>query len=152
MKENKDKIIIIVVIILAVSILIFSKVRENASQKKYYIVKNNDNSITSIYVGDRDIIDKYYSEFIAATLYDKKSSYEMLDEEYRKRVSYSEYEEILRRLSESNYYDDEIKEYRVDEEREYRVYLIRTKNGNEYAFKEKSIMNYTVYLDFKDLK
>lgn len=151
-KNNKEVIIIIVAAVSVVLILILTKIGENIVQSKYSISKNDDNAVMSIYVGDRDIIEKYYSEFIDKTLFDKKAAYEMLDEKYRNRFSYDDYENKLKQLSESNYYEDRISEYRVDEEEDYKVYLVRTNMGNEYAFKEKSIMNYTVYMDLKDFK
>lgn len=153
MKKNNEIIIIIIAAVSVISILLLTKIGASIIQSKYSIAKNDDNALISVYVADRDIIEKYYSEFIEATLFDKKAAYLMLDEKYRNRFSYDDYENKLMKLSESNYYEDTISEYRVDEDEDKnKIYLIRTNMGNEYAFKEKSIMNYTVYMDLKDFK
>jgi len=153
MNDNVSFKAIIIAAVFVAFVLIFTNYRRIIVNSEYDISKNNDNEVAKIYIGEKDIVEKYYSEFISIALSDKIKAYSMLDAKYKENVSYDDFLNKLNELESNEYYKYSIQAYEInDNNDEYKLYYVKNEIGNEFIFKETSIMNYTVYLDFDSIK
>ncbi len=140
MKNNK--VIIIILFILLFSISIFLLV-VNLSRKK----ENNeniykDNQIIYKEINYEDIAQIYLADYLNLIRADSSEAYKLLDKNY-----YISYEDFLDKIEYLEENDFELESYNVKEKDDYRLFYIKDNNNNTIIFKEKEIMNYTVYLD-----
>ena len=140
MKNNK--VIIIILFILLFSISIFLLV-VNLSRKK----ENNeniykDNQIIYKEISYEDIAQIYLADYLNLIRADSSEAYKLLDKNY-----YISYEDFLDKIEYLEENDFELESYNVKEKDDYRLFYIKDNNNNTIIFKEKEIMNYTVYLD-----
>ncbi len=154
MKQIEDKKIIIILIVVTIAFFVFTLVRKQIKLSEFSIANNSDNSVFKSYLGSKDIVNKYYNDYINIALSNKEEAYRMLDDNYKTKtnMSYSEFQEKMRELENKEYYKYSIKSYRIDENEDYILYLVKNEIGDKFAFKVTGIMDYTVYLDFDTLK
>jgi len=154
MKQIEDKKIIIILIVVTIAFFVFTLVRKQIKLSEFSIANNSDNSVFKSYLGSKDIVNKYYNDYINIALSNKEEAYRMLDDNYKAKtnMSYSEFQEKMRELENKEYYKYSIKSYRIDENEDYILYLVKNEIGDKFAFKVTGIMDYTVYLDFDTLK
>ena len=112
-----------------------------------------DNQIIHKKVLDKDIAQIYFNDFMEMTIIDRTEAYNMLDDNYKNKLgSFENFEELLNQYEENDYYNVKLKSFRVINKNGYKYYYIIDNNDRVYVFKEKSIMNYTVYLDEKSVE
>lgn len=110
------------------------------------------NQVTYKKITEQDIAELYYSDFMNTIDIDIEEAYKLLG---KNKMNYNEFLIFVDELyvEGDDILDDEsrIKSYKVKENNGYKLFYIKDYNDRTYVFKENSIMNYTVYLDEKDI-
>lgn len=154
LKENKKTIIICISLILLVLIgyviyYIFNNKKDDDIKditiKEHYDI----NEIKYIYVTELDVVKKYLNDYKNNILYNKEEAYNSLNEDYRNKKfgNFEEYKKYLDNFISDATYSMEVDKYSVTSINGNKVFNIIDNSGNKYIIKEKSIMNYEVYLD-----
>ena len=152
--KNK-KIILVCIVLLLVTILIylFSINRNNVlneTVEDYTYLKNySSNEYVPVYVTEEDMAKKYLNDYKNNMLNDEEVAYNSLNKEYRdKRFgSLNKYKEYVNNSISISTYSMEVDKYSVSSLSGDKIFNIYDKSGNQYIIREKSIMNYEVYLD-----
>ena len=152
--KNK-KIILVCIVLLLVTILIylFSINRNNVlneTVEDYTYLKNySSNEYVPVYVTEEDMAKKYLNDYKNNILNDLEEAYNSLNKDYRdKRFgSLDKYKEYVNNSISISTYSMEVDKYSVSSMSGDKVFNIYDKSGNQYIIREKSIMNYEVYLD-----
>lgn len=141
--DNKTRIITIILMILLISIYIGLKVFSDKPNIEY-----KDNQIIYKKVKYDDIAQIYLTDFIETTVNNRKDAYDLLDNNYKRTLgTFDDFNNLLNELENENYYNVTLSSYYIKEDNNYRFFFIKDSNGRTYVFKEKGIMDYTVYLD-----
>jgi len=141
--DNKTRIITIILMILLISIYIGLKVFSDKANIEY-----KDNQIIYKKVKYDDIAQIYLTDFIETTVNNRKDAYDLLDNNYKRTLgTFDDFNNLLNELENENYYNVTLSSYYIKEDNNYRFFFIKDSNGRTYVFKEKGIMDYTVYLD-----
>ena len=155
LKKNKKTILIcILFVFLAILFLVYIKVRDgiNNYEKNLdveYLRKYEVNEFTPLYVDDNDMASKYLNDFKNNMLFDQEEAWNSLNKEYRsiRFGDINKYKEYLKEEVSILTYYMEVDKYSIDYVNGNKIFYIYDKNDNLYIIKEKSIMNYEVYLD-----
>lgn len=160
--KNK-KIVIVCLLLVIVGIVLFNLVSEKKNVDYYY--ENNDNinylknygvnEYIPIYVEEADMVIKYLNDYKNLLISDVEASYNLLNEEYRNKKfgnldKYKEYVNV--HFNSTSIYTMEVESYKVIYVNGYKYFDIYDNNDNHFIFKEKSIMDYEVYLDNYTIK
>ena len=150
----KDKKIVIICIVFVLVFVIYFIImqteklpkgdREFIDDIKYY----EENKVIPVYVTEEEMADKYLNDYKNILINDKMEAYNLLNKEYREKKfgSFEKFSEYVDNLYSDTFYSLYVKEYGVSYEGG-KYFYIKANNGNTYIFREKSIMNYEVYLD-----
>ena len=152
--RNK-KIILICIVLLLVTILIylFSINRNsvlNETVEDYTYLKNySSNEYVPVYVTEEDMAKKYLNDYKNNILNDLEEAYNSLNKDYREKRfgSLDKYKEYINNFITMSTYSMEVDKYSVSSLSGDKIFNIYDKSGNQYIIREKSIMNYEVYLD-----
>ena len=112
------------------------------------IDENEYNKFNFVNIEDSRVISDYLSNYKDKIVKNIEQSYDLLDEEYRKKRfnTYEEYEqyvkENIKELLSINF-----TKYRISKENDINEYICIDLNNNYYIFKETAIMEYKMYLD-----
>lgn len=154
-KFDSDKVSIIICVIMVIGAIIFSVVynknveEENASNNYDYLHDYAVNEVTYMYVNEEDMARKYLADFVNLTINDKMAAYEKIDDYYKaqKLQTYDDFEKALSNMYSSKYINARVVSYNVVDKTKYKLFYIIDNDNNTFVFKEKGIMDYTVYLD-----
>lgn len=151
--KNK-KIIFVCIILILVSFAIFLVNKANSvkieSKENYeYLKKYSSNEYVPIHVTEEDIVKKYLNDYKNNMLNDVEEAYYSLNKEYREKkfINLDGYKEYVKNSITLSMYSMEVDKYNTFTIEGYKAFNIYDKSGNQYIFKEISIMNYEVYLD-----
>ena len=152
--KNK-RIIIVCITLLLITFIIYlfvinDKDISNDTIEDYTYLKNySSNEYVPVYVTEEDMVKKYLNDYKNNMLNDVEVAYNSLNKEYRdKRFgSLDKYKEYVNNSISISTYSMEVDKYSVSSMSGDKVFNIYDKSGNQYIIREKSIMNYEVYLD-----
>lgn len=115
----------------------------------YKIAKNSHNTFKFQNISNDTIVSTYYYRYLDKLINDKEEAYEMLNESYKEK-RFSDYNKFL------NYLDSNLENIVAANVTSYRlvnsfnnIYYVYNTNGDVFVFREKSIMQFEVYLDDK---
>ena len=155
--NKKDNIVIIIVAVLMLAIVIyFPKFIKNKNNRDYYDssldkISNKTNyqanEIIPVYVNDQQMSRIYYKDFVNSVLSDVNSTYNLIDEDYRKKRfgDIYKYKDYINSLNLS--ISSDVKRYATYERPGYKYYDIYDKEGNRIIFKTKGVLQYKVLFD-----
>jgi len=152
--KNKKIIFICIGLLLVTFIIYLFTINDkdilNDTIEDYTYLKNySSNEYVPVYVTEEDMIKKYLNDYKNNMLNDVEVAYNSLNKEYRdKRFgSLDKYKEYVNNSISISTYSMEVDKYSVSSMSGDKVFNIYDKSGNQYIIREKSIMNYEVYLD-----
>lgn len=156
-KRNKKVIFICILLLLVVLfIYLFTLNKEQRDinsiedRENYkYLEKYDSNEYVPVYVTEEDMVKKYLNDYKNNMLSDLNEAYNSLNKEYREKRfgSLDKYKEYINNFITLSTYSMEVDKYSVSSIGGDKVFNIYDKSGNQYIIREKSIMNYEVYLD-----
>lgn len=154
-KIDSDKISIIICVIVVLGAIIFSIIynkkeeEDNAKENYEYLHNYEVNEVTYTYVTEQDMAKKYLADFVNLTINDKEAAYAKIDDYYKsqKLQTYTDFENALKNIYSTKFLSAKVVSYTVVDKTNYKLFYIIDGDNNTFIFKEKSIMNYTVYLD-----
>ena len=154
LKENK-KIIIICLVIVGFSIGIYfiydnkEYFGDYVEYKDYDIDRYEANTYIPVYITEKDMANKYLNDYKNIILTDINKAYDILNNDYsvRKFDNFDNFSKYVDSIKIPSFYKLSVKEYSVFNKNGYKFYYIVASNNELYIFKEKSIMDYEVYLD-----
>lgn len=139
------------------------------------IEKNNYNTQEDVTVSEKDVLDKYFDNYIYELMYRPEEAYSRLNEEYR-IAKFTDYNDFLNYINVHNSEitqmdiksaktledfatEDEYSEYmasyelkgidlyKIEEKEEYKQYVCIDDFGNYYIFRENGVNDYDILLD-----
>lgn len=152
--KNK-KIILVCIALLLVTFLIYlfsinnSNILNETVEDYNYLKKYSSNEYVPVYVTEEDMAKKYLNDYKNNILNDVEEAYDSLNIEYREKRfgSLDKYQEYINNFITMSTYSMEVDKYSVSSMSGDKIFNIYDKSGNQYIIREKSIMNYEVYLD-----
>lgn len=152
-KQNKFLIIFLAILFIVSVILLYFNSKdtadyygefENISFKHY-----EENEYIPVSISYDQIARIYLQDYIYKLLYERKEAYLLLDEEYRKAKfsSYENFNEYVENLVSNKFQEMKVIDYAVSDKNGYRFFDIHDESDNLFIFKEKGVMQYTVYFD-----
>lgn len=154
LKKNKKIIIFCIVLIIFTFILLLislknESISEYNTENYQYLKKYKSNEYVPVYVTEEDVVKIYLNEYKNNMLFDLESAFNSLNKEYREArfKDLEEYKDYINDIISLSTYSMEVDKYSVTSINGNKVFNIFDKSGNQYIIKEKSIMNYEVYLD-----
>lgn len=99
-------------------------------------------------LGQKDIMQFYFEQYILNMVYNPEKAYRLLDEDYRNR-KFGDYQNFQKYTEENKNKIEQSKiiKYKIKELASYTEYLCIDNFNNYYIFKETAPMEYTVLLD-----
>lgn len=154
LKKNKKIIIFCIVLIIFTFILLLislknESISEYNTENYQYLKKYKSNEYVPAYVTEEDVVKIYLNEYKNNMLFDLESAFNSLNKEYREArfKDLEGYKDYINDIISLSTYSMEVDKYSVTSINGNKVFNIFDKSGNQYIIKEKSIMNYEVYLD-----
>lgn len=152
--RNK-KLIIICILLIAIFYILslnFNKekeIEENDNKEYKYLDKYESNQFIPINITEEDVANIYLNDYKNILLTDSNNAYNLLNKDYRERkfIEIERFKEYISLKKSLEFYKLEVKEYTVLEKNNNKFYYIIASNDDTFIFKEKSIMNYEVFLD-----
>ena len=152
--KNKRIIFICIGLLLVTFIIYLFTIKDkdilNETTEDYTYLKNySSNEYVPVYVTEEDMAKKYLNDYKNNILNDVEEAYNSLNKEYREKRfgSLDKYKEYVNNFITISTYSMEVDKYSVSSMSGDKVFNIYDKSGNQYIIREKSIMNYEVYLD-----
>lgn len=152
-KNKRVVIICILLLIIFLIIYLFSisdeKLNVSKTEDYQYLKNYSSNEYVPVYVTEEDMVKKYLNEYKNNMLYDVEEAYNSLNKEYRelKFKNIEGYKKYLNNYISAATYTMEVDKYAVSNIGGSKLFNVYDKSGNQYIFKELSIMNYEIYLD-----
>lgn len=153
LKNRKIILICICLLLIMFIIYLFSINKRNVFNETVedynYLKKYSSNEYVPVYVTEEDMVKKYLNDYKNNMLTDVEEAYNSLNKEYREKRfgSLDKYKEYVNNFITMSTYSMEVDKYSVSSMSGDKVFNIYDKSGNQYIIREKSIMNYEVYLD-----
>lgn len=135
-------------------------IKKNLEEKDLYKNVNTIKEIKEIKINDYNnfinenssdelVVREYLNKFKMDIQYNPEIIYDMLDEKYKKE-NFKNKAEFLEKVEslKSKMSQSELKDYAVEKNDNQTIYKCVDTEGTYYIFKEKSILDYTIYLDF----
>lgn len=153
--KNK-KIIFICIGLILITFIIYlfvinkEEVLNESNTENYNYLKNySSNEYVPVYVTEEDMAKKYLNDYKNNILTDIEEAYNSLNKEYREKRfgNLEKYKEYINDFISLSTYSMEVDKYSISSIGGDKVFNIYDKSGNQYIIREKSIMNYEVYLD-----
>lgn len=152
--KNKRIIIVCITLLLVTFIIYLFVINDkdilNETIEDYTYLKNySSNEYVPVYVTEEDMVKKYLNDYKNNMLSDVEEAYNNLNKEYSEKRfgSLDKYKEYVNNFITISTYSMEVDKYSVSSMSGDKVFNIYDKSGNQYIIREKSIMNYEVYLD-----
>ena len=152
--KNKKIIFVCIGLLLVTFIIYLFTINDkdilNETIEDYTYLKNySSNEYVPVYVTEEDMVKKYLNDYKNNMLSDIEEAYNSLNKEYREKRfgSLDKYKEYVNNFITLSTYSMEVDKYSVSSMSGDKVFNIYDKSGNQYIIREKSIMNYEVYLD-----
>ena len=156
--KNNKKLIIICIIVIIIFVLIgtFIKYRDSILALKYFknvedrkIERYEANEFIPIYMEEEDVVKKYINDYKNKMIYNLNEAYNMLNENYRnvRFGSIDNYKKYVDSIMSLTTYSLEVDKYSVSNINGSKIFNVYDKSGYQYIIKEKSIMDYEIYLD-----
>ena len=149
MNKNLSKVIMICLLLLVGALIVVisnnKKNYDNTSYKVEDIFNYDSNQYMEVIMNEQDVVSIYLNEYINNTNNNVEEAYKSLNEEYRlkKFESIDNYKDYLNNTKLSN----DLLKYGRTVINGYIIFDCIDRYGNRYLIKEKSIMNYEIYLD-----
>ena len=123
--------------------------KEGNTEGFSYLKKYGSNEYVPVYVTEEDMVKKYLNDYKNNILNDIEEAYNSLNKEYREKRfgSLDKYQKYVNNFITMSTYSMEVDKYSVSSMSGDKIFNIYDKSGNQYIIREKSIMNYEVYLD-----
>lgn len=120
------------------------QVSPNAFLKNYEV-----NEVVPVMIDNEWMARFYLAEYVDLIINDPRRAYELLDEEYRLKAypNYADFTKYLNKLASNQFYQAILQKYEIKLNNNYKVFDLYDKAGNNFIFREKRIMDYTVLLD-----
>lgn len=156
MKDLKIKdIFVLVLIVVAFVVLLIesSKIGKNIKISDYANFDSKytgaTNQINYIKVTESDIVQKYLADFVNTVQTNREEAYKLIDDYYKEKTfsSISDFNRKMDIISSKLFLDATVISYSVKYDNKTKYFFIKDAAGNIFVFKEKNIMDYTVYLD-----
>ena len=156
MKDLKIKdIFVLVLIVVAFVVLLIesSKIGKNIKISDYANFDSKytgaTNQINYIKVTESDIVQKYLADFVNTVQTNREEAYKLIDDYYKEKTfnSISDFNRKMDIISSKLFLDATVTSYSVKYDNKIKYFFIKDAAGNIFVFKEKNIMDYTVYLD-----
>lgn len=111
------------------------------------IEKNENNSFQYKSIGNEQLVNIYYNDYVKILKNNKKIAYSMLDSEYKKKrfETYEKFDKYLSNKEDLGNYT--ISSYTNTQASGYTEYVCKDELGNNFIFKVTNAMKYTVLLD-----
>ena len=156
--RNNKKLIIFCIIVIVIFVLVGSviKYKDNILALKYLkkgedkkIERYEANEFIPIYVEEEDVVKKYLNDYKNNMVYNISEAYNMLNMNYRsiRFGSLENYKEYVDSILSLSTYSMEVDKYSVTNINGNKIFNVYDKSGYQYIIKEKSIMDYDIYLD-----
>lgn len=156
--RNNKKLIIFCIIVIVIFVLVGSviKYKDNILALKYLkkgedkkIERYEANEFIPIYVEEEDVVKKYLNDYKNNMVYNISEAYNMLNMNYRsiRFGSLENYKEYVDSILSLSTYSMEVDKYSVTNINGNKIFNVYDKSGYQYIIKEKSIMDYEIYLD-----
>lgn len=122
---------------------------ESNTEDYSYLKKYSSNEYVPVYITEEDMAKKYLNDYKNNILTDVEEAYNSLNKEYREKRfgNIEKYKEYINNFISLSTYSMEVDKYSISSMGGDKVFNIYDKSGNQYIIREKSIMNYEVYLD-----
>ena len=157
MKNNnkRNNIILIVILFVVASLVVY--VPKYFDKHKNFLEDDKDlfkvkdfyksNEYIPIMINDQQMSRIYYKDFVNSVLSDVNSTYNLIDEDYRKKRfgDIYKYKDYINSLNLS--ISSDVKRYATYERPGYKYYDIYDKEGNRIIFKTKGVLQYKVLFD-----
>lgn len=110
--------------------------------------ENNSYSNSETEITTKDFINELFRRYKFDLLLDIEHLYNMLDEEYKEK-RFNNIEQLRHYIQnhKSDLYLDNIETYSTSNNKSYTQYTGKSNIGNNYIFRAKNVMNYTLFLD-----
>lgn len=153
--KNK-KIIFICIGLILITFIIYlfvinkEEVLNESNTENYNYLKNySSNEYVPVYVTEEDMAKKYLNDYKNNILTDIEEAYNSLNKVYREKRfgNLEKYKEYINDFISLSTYSMEVDKYSISSIGGDKVFNIYDKSSNQYIIREKSIMNYEVYLD-----
>ena len=151
-------VIYVLTVLVLIIVLIVYFIKYSEENVEYYYDNSTENSYLRnygvneyipVYVEEADVVIKYLNDFKNAMIADIEYAYSLLNENYRvKRFgNVGEFSNYVNKMLSLSTYTMEVETYKVVNSNGSKFFDVYDMDGNHYIFKEKSIMDYEVYLD-----
>ncbi len=156
MKNLTIKDIIILVFIVAVFVILLIESSKIGKDIKISDYANYDskytgavNQISYIKISDYDIAQKYLADFVNTVQNNREEAYKLIDDYYKKKTfnNISDFNKKMDIINSKVFLDANIVSLSIKYNKKIKYFFIKDAAGNIFVFKEKNIMDYTVYLD-----
>lgn len=154
LKRNKKLIVVCIILVLIVSSIVLLKNKDIIANNKLhsvgdYITKYEANEYLPVMINNEDIVKIYLNNYKNNILTDISAAYNLLNKEYREKKfgNIDKFKEYIKNFISLSTYTMEVDKYSISSVGGDKLFNIYDKSGNQYIIREKSIMDYEVYLD-----
>lgn len=157
---------IMIIIIMILSILIYflltqekkqeipkgEKIESDTSYMQGSLKQNIEdlanNGIEYIHITDKQMAEKYFTNYMQMMINRTKRAYDLLEDEYKEK-RFKTYEEYNTFIQQNMLFlkQNKLEEVAITEKEKNKIYTCKDKYGNIYVFKETAVMDYRVQLD-----
>lgn len=152
-KKNKFLIIICSLLFIILFVVLYMddkkdetyyKEDESISLKHY-----EENEYIPVNISYDQVARIYLQDYVYKLLYKREDAYNLLDSEYReaKFPTFEKFNNYVERLMNRDFLEMTVARYSVNEGAGYRDFDVYDSGDNYYVFREKGVMQYTVYFD-----
>ncbi len=151
---NKSKGTIIWLALLLIFIVIVYLSNDNDSKKQStriddsFLKDYKVNEVIKVYVTDEDLAKKYLSEYVNLLIYHREDAYKLVDSDIlvSKFNDYNTFNKYVSNIITDSFVRATVKNYSYEITDGIKAMHVIDADGNEFIFKEESLMNYTVEL------
>lgn len=115
----------------------YQKINENPISK--YNTYNPEAMTT------KSIAERYFNEYTSLLQYDAELAYDLLEERHKDK--YEDIDDFKNYIQEIDFEDIEISNFSVDEDNEYKIYIVNDNLNNVYNFIIKNANEYSVIFE-----
>lgn len=158
MEKIKDNLLSVILLIAIIGIIIYMFINQNKQNNN--VTSNNDveteyimspktygvNEYSKLYVSDAQMAAIYYNEYKNYLNDNLEKAYELVDNEYKKYKT-KDFSSFKNYINSKKIKTGELKEYKVENNKEFVYYIVKDNKNNVLVFKTNGILQYTVYLD-----
>ena len=154
MKNIKRNILIAIFIILVVVSIVIINYQNNknfiytpveSSSLKHY----EENEYIPVNISYDQIARIYLQDYVYKLLNDRQAAYDLLDKEYREKrfTSFDSFNKYIDIINTMRFREMKVKDYAITENGSIREFDVHDSDGNLFIFREKGVMQYTVFFD-----